>query len=76
MTNHTCEPSFHSCEVSPDQPCSDCTVPLRPNSLESIPPALLDRLEIIEMGGYIADEKLAIACEHLLPRQVRQKLAF
>jgi ATP-dependent Lon protease len=38
------------------------------NRLDTIPPALKDRLEIIDLPGYIADEKMAIAREHLLPK--------
>ncbi|MBM64722.1 MAG: endopeptidase La [Myxococcales bacterium] len=39
------------------------------NSLANVPPALRDRLEIIELSGYTEVEKLAIARNHLVPRQ-------
>ena len=41
------------------------------NTTDPIPPALLDRLEIIEMGSYTDTEKLAIARHHLVPKQLR-----
>lgn len=39
------------------------------NNLQSIQPALRDRLEIIDLTGYAVEEKLEIAKRHLLPRQ-------
>jgi ATP-dependent Lon protease len=39
------------------------------NSLDTIPPALRDRLEIIEIPGYVTEEKVSIARRYLLPRQ-------
>jgi ATP-dependent Lon protease len=38
------------------------------NLMDPIPPALFDRLEIIEIPGYTEEEKVAIARKHLLPR--------
>ena len=40
------------------------------NSLASVPPALLDRMEILEFPGYIEEEKVEIARRFLIPRQM------
>jgi ATP-dependent Lon protease len=42
------------------------------NQLDTIPRPLLDRMEIIPLSGYIADEKLQIARKYLLPRQLQR----
>ena len=40
------------------------------NVLDPIPPALRDRMEVLELPGYTEDEKLVIANEHLISRQI------
>jgi ATP-dependent Lon protease len=42
------------------------------NTLGPIPPALLDRMEVIEFPGYIEQEKIAIANQFLVPRQLEE----
>jgi ATP-dependent Lon protease len=41
------------------------------NTWDTVPPALRDRMEVIELSGYIEDEKVHIAQQHLVPKQVR-----
>jgi ATP-dependent Lon protease len=42
------------------------------NVLETIPGPLRDRMELVQLSGYTAEEKVAIARGHLIPRQLRQ----
>lgn len=41
------------------------------NTWDTVPPALRDRMEVIELSGYIEDEKVRIAQSHLVERQIR-----
>lgn len=41
------------------------------NVIETIPEPLRDRMEMIDMSGYVAEEKLAIAKQYLLPNAMR-----
>ncbi len=42
------------------------------NRLDTIPPPLRDRMEVIELGGYTEEEKVEIAFRHLIPKQVEE----
>ncbi|MBQ9773503.1 MAG: endopeptidase La [Clostridia bacterium] len=49
---------------------SDCMFIATANSLDNVPLPLLDRMEIIELSSYTKREKLAIAKDHLIPKQL------
>ena len=42
------------------------------NTTETVPPPLLDRMELLELNGYTHEEKMEIAKRHLLPKQVKE----
>ena len=41
------------------------------NVLDPIPPPLRDRMEVLELAGYTEEEKLQIAVEHLIAKQIK-----
>ncbi len=66
--NHT----FRDHYLDLDLDLSDVLFLATANVLETIPSALLDRMELITMDGYTEDDKVAIARTHLLPRQLER----
>ncbi len=51
---------------------SDCLFIATANDLDTVPRPLIDRMEIIEMKTYTRHEKLAIAKDHLIPKQLKR----
>ncbi|MEU5126622.1 endopeptidase La [Streptomyces mobaraensis] len=66
--NHTFRD--HYLEVELD--LSDVVFLATANVLEAIPQPLLDRMELVRLDGYTEDEKVVIARDHLLPRQLER----
>ena len=66
--NHTFRD--HYLEVELD--LSDVVFLATANVIESIPAPLLDRMELVALDGYTEDEKVTIARDHLLPRQLER----
>lgn len=64
--------TFHDNYLDLDYDLSKVLFVATANSLSSIQPALLDRMEIIEISGYSTEEKIEIANKHLVPKQLSE----
>jgi len=66
--NHT----FRDHYLEVDLDLSDVVFLATANVLDTIPAPLLDRMELVQLDGYTEDEKVTIARDHLLPRQLEK----
>ncbi len=66
--NHT----FRDHYLDLDLDLSDVVFLATANVIETVPSALLDRMELVSLDGYTEDDKVAIAREYLLPRQLER----
>ena len=63
--------TFHDNYLDVDFDLSQVLFIATANSLETVPRPLLDRMELIEMTGYLQEEKEEIAIRHLIPKELK-----
>ena len=64
--------AFHDNYLDIDYDLSNVLFITTANNIENIQPALKDRMEMINVSGYLAEEKLEIAKRHLVPKQLEE----
>jgi len=62
--------TFHDNFIDVDYDLSKVLFVATANVINNIHPALLDRMELIEVSGYLLEEKIEIALHHLIPKQM------
>ena len=62
--------TFHDNYLDVDYDLSKVMFIATANNLQTIPQPLLDRMELIELSGYLTEEKIEIARKHLVPKQL------
>jgi len=63
--------AFHDNYLDIDYDLSKVMFVATANSLQNVHPALIDRMEIIDISGYIEQEKIQIAKQHLIPNNIK-----
>lgn len=64
--------AFNDNYLEPEYDLSKVLFIATANSLDTVNPALRDRMEIIEINGYTLEEKVEIARKHLIPKQIKE----
>ena len=64
--------TFHDNYLDIDYDLSNVLFIATANNIESIQPALRDRMEMINVSGYLAEEKMGIARKYLIPKQLKE----